>query len=110
MSKEINEIIALIKKFRDERDWGKFHDAKNLAICLNLEASELLEIYLWKNNGEEDVKKVENELADVFYSAFLLLDKYNLDLKKIITDKLRENEMKYPVEKAKSSNKKYAEL
>ena len=56
MSKEINEIIALIKKFRDERDWGKFHDAKNLAICLNLEASELLEIYLWKNNGEEDAE------------------------------------------------------
>ena len=110
MSKEINQILTLIKKFRDERDWEKFHDAKNLAICLNSEASELLEIYLWKNNGEEDVKNVERELADVFYSALLLLDKYQLDLKEIILNKLKENEIKYPVRSAKGSNKKHDEL
>ena len=110
MNSEISEIIEMIKKFRDERDWEKFHDAKNLAICLNTEASELLEIYLWKNNGEEDVEKVERELVDVFYSAFLLLDKYQFNLKDIINNKLKENEIKYPVRSAKGSNKKYDEL
>ena len=110
MTSEIKDIIELIKKFRDERDWEKFHDAKNLAICLNTEASELLETYLWKNNGEEDVKNVERELADVFYSALLLLDKYQLDLKEIILNKLKENEIKYPVNKSIGSNKKHNEL
>ncbi|MEO7310214.1 MAG: nucleotide pyrophosphohydrolase [Chitinophagaceae bacterium] len=110
MSKEINEIISLIKKFRDERDWEKFHDAKNLAICLNSEASELLEVFLWKNNGEEDREKVKNELADVFYAAFLMLDKYQFNLKEIVESKLSSNAVKYPVEKSKGSNKKYDEL
>lgn len=110
MKSEIKEITELIKKFRDDRDWQQFHDAKNLAICLNIESSELLENFLWKNAEDADTEKVKNELADVFYSAFLLADKYGFDVKKIILDKLKNNELKYPIDKSKGSNKKYTEL
>lgn len=110
MKSEIGEIIKLIKQFRDDRDWEKFHDAKNLAICLNIESSELLEIFLWKNAEDADIEKVKNELADVFYSAFLLADKYGFDIKEIILDKLKNNELKYPIGKSKGSNKKYTDF
>lgn len=110
MKSEIAEIIEQIKKFRNERDWEQFHDAKNLAICLNLESAELLENFLWKNAEDADVEKIKNELADVFYVAFLLADKYKLDVKEIIFEKLKNNEIKYPIDKSKGSNKKYNEL
>lgn len=110
MKSEISEIIERIKKFRDERDWEQFHDAKNLAICLNLETAELLENFLWKKAEDANIEKVKNELADVFYSAFLLADKYGFDVKGIIFDKLESNKIKYPIEKSKGSNKKYNEL
>ena len=110
MKTDIDEIIDLIKYFRDERDWEKFHDAKNLAICLNIESSELLELYLWKDAQAVDVDKVKGELADVFYSAFLLAEKYKLNVKNIIQEKIKENELKYPVNKSKGESKKYDEL
>jgi len=110
MKSEINEIIDAIKKFRDERDWEQFHDEKNLAICLNLESAELLENFLWKNSEDANKEKVKNELADVFYAAFLLADKYGFDVKEIIFDKLKSNALKYPVDKSKGSNKKYDEF
>lgn len=107
---DIKSIIEAILRFRNEREWEKFHDAKNLAISLNVEASELLELFLWKSNEEIDVLKLKDELADVFYSAFLIADKYGFDVKQIILDKLKKNAEKYPVKKAKGSNKKYDEL
>ncbi len=107
---EIEGIIADIKKFRDERDWAKFHDAKNVAICLNVEAGELLETFLWKAAEEADAVKIREELADVFYSAFLLADHYGFDVGTIVRDKLEKNALKYPVAKAKGSRKKYDEL
>ena len=110
MKSDIAELIQIIQKFRNERDWEQFHDAKNLAICLNLESAELLENFLWKKAEEADIEKVKNELADVFYSALLLAVHYNFDVKKIVIEKLKSNELKYPVEKAKGSNKKYNEL
>lgn len=110
MKSNIGEIIKLIKQFRDDRDWEQFHDAKNLAICLNIESSELLENFLWKNAEDADIEKVKNELADVFYSAFLLADKYGFDVKEIISEKLKSNALKYPVNKSKGSSKKYDEL
>lgn len=110
MTSEISEIIEKIKKFRDERDWEQFHDAKNLAICLNLETAELLENFLWKNPEDADVESVKNELADVFYSAFLLADNYGFNVREIILDKLKSNELKYPIEKSRGFNKKYNEL
>ena len=106
----MSEIIELIKKFRDDRDWQQFHDTKNFAICLNIESSELLESFLWKNAEDADIEKVKNELAGVFYSAFLLANKYGFDVKEIILEKLKNNELKYPINKSKGSNKKYTEL
>ena len=109
MKSDIEELIQLIQKFRNDRDWEQYHDAKNLAICLNIESSELLENFLWKKAEEADLVKVKNELADVFYTAFLLVDIYEFDLTTLIQDKLKKNEIKYPVEKYKGSNKKYNE-
>jgi NTP pyrophosphatase (non-canonical NTP hydrolase) len=107
---EIESIVADIRKFRDARDWAKFHDPKNLAINLSVEAAELLEVFLWKNAGEIDPARLKEELADVFYSAFLLADAFRLDVGGIVRAKLRQNAKKYPVRKAKGSKKKYDEL
>ena len=110
MKSDIEQIISKIKNFRNERDWEQFHDSKNLAICLNLESAELLENYLWKKSEDADIEKVKNELADVFYVAFLLADNYSFNVKEIVFDKLKSNELKYPIDKSKGSNKKYNEL
>ncbi|GAB2796383.1 nucleotide pyrophosphohydrolase [Rhabdobacter roseus] len=110
MKTEIEAIIEKIKAFRDERDWQQFHDPKNLAICLTIESSELLQAFLWKNADGADVEKIKEELADVLYSALLIADHYNLNIKDIIEAKLKRNAQKYPVEKAKGSNKKYDDL
>ena len=106
---DMQSILAEIKAFRDARGWGKFHDPKNLAINLSVEASELLEVFLWKDNDEIDVERFKEELADVFYSAFLLADKFKLDIGQIIREKLKQNAEKYPVEKSRGSKKKYDE-
>lgn len=110
MKSDIQEILKIIKEFRDERDWKQFHDAKNLAISLNIETSELLELFLWKNAEEANVENVKQELADVFYNAFLISDIYDFDILEIIKNKLESNSIKYPIIKSKGSNKKYDEL
>lgn len=107
---EIEEIISKIIEFRDERDWKQFHNSKDLAIALNIETSELLELFLWKGNEEVNKEKLKEELADIFMYAFLLVDKHQLDIKEIIRNKLEINKKKYPVDKAKGSAKKYNEL
>lgn len=107
---EIEVILADIKKFRDARDWKQYHDPKNLAICLNVEAAELLEVFLWKGHEEIHRERFEEELADVLYAAFLLADSYSLDIGKIIRSKLKKNALKYPIRKSKGSRKKYDEL
>ena len=93
----INAVIEKVVAFRNERDWEKFHNGKDLAICLNCESSELLELFLWKDADQVNKDKVKEELADVLYSAFLLIDKYELDVDAIISEKLRSNAEKYPV-------------
>jgi NTP pyrophosphatase (non-canonical NTP hydrolase) len=103
-------IADTVKAFRDARDWGQFHDAKNLAISLNVEAGELLELFLWKQPSEVDAQRLKEELADVFYVAFLLADAYQFDVGEIVAAKLKLNAAKYPVKKAKGSKKKYDEL
>lgn len=110
MESEIAEIISRIKQFRDERDWQQFHDAKNLAISLNIESAELLQTFLWKDAAEANLEKVKEELADVFYSAFLLADTYQLNVKQIVFDKLEKNAAKYPVAKSRGSNRKWDNL
>jgi NTP pyrophosphatase (non-canonical NTP hydrolase) len=107
---EINEIIDALIKFRNERDWEQFHNPKDLALAINVEAGELLELFLWKRPEEANKNKIKEELADIFAFAFLLADKYNFDIKQIVLDKIKQNGEKYPVEKAKGTAKKYNEL
>jgi len=107
---DIQEITKALLTFRSARDWEQFHNPKDLAIALNIEASELMELYLWKSHNEANLSKIKEELADVFAYAFLLADKYNLDVKEIVLEKIKKNAAKYPVEKAKGSAKKYNEL
>ena len=107
---EINKITDELRKFRDERDWAQFHNPKDLAIALSIEANELLEVFLWKAAEAADVNCVKEELADVFAYAFMLADKYGLDVAQIMQDKLAKNRLKYPVDKARGSAKKYNEL
>jgi NTP pyrophosphatase (non-canonical NTP hydrolase) len=107
---DIEEIMERLKTFRDERDWEQFHNAKDLALAINVEAGELLELFLWKDANEAKKEKVQEELADVLTFAFLLADKYGFDVKQIVLDKMKQNGEKYPVEKAKGTAKKYTEL
>lgn len=107
---DIQELQDKITQFSKDRDWDQFHDGKNLAIALSIEASELLDVFLWKSSEEAKVEKVKEELADVINYALQIATKYNLDVKQIVLDKLAVNAQKYPVEKAKGNAKKYTEL
>jgi NTP pyrophosphatase (non-canonical NTP hydrolase) len=106
---EFDNVINLIIQFRDERDWKQFHNAKDLALAISIEAAELNELFLWKNAENVDVKKLKEELADILNYSFLLAHKYNLDIAEIIKEKIEINAAKYPIEKAKGSSKKYNE-
>ncbi len=108
--KESEEIIKALLKFRNERDWEQFHNPKDLALALSIESAELLELFLWKKSEDAITEKVKEELADIFSFAFLLAEKYGFDIKEIVLDKIKTNEEKYPVDKAKGSAKKYNEL
>lgn len=107
---DIQQLTEILRKFRDERDWAQFHNAKDLAMALNIEAAELLEVFLWKAPEQADIDSVKEELADVIAFALLLADKYDLDVKQIVLEKMVKNALKYPVEKSKGSAKKYTEL
>jgi len=107
---DINKLIQEIVKFRDERDWEQFHNSKDLAMALSIESSELLELFLWKNNEDFKLDKLKEELADVLMYAFLLADKHDLNIHDIILDKIKKNEEKYPVDKSKGNSTKYNEL
>lgn len=102
-----------INKFRDDRDWRKFHNAKDLSISISLEASELLELFQWKKSADVVSKKPERlkeELADVLIYSYMLADNLGLDVDEIIDSKLKQNIAKYPVDKSKGNNLKYTEL
>lgn len=110
MENEINQLIKEIDQFSKERDWDQFHNPKDIAIALSIEASELLEVFLWKNPEDAKIEKVKEELADVFNYALMMSGKYNLDVPQIIREKIAKNAEKYPVEKAKGVATKYNEL
>ena len=103
-------IIKALLQFRNERDWEQFHNPKDLALAINIEAAELLELFLWKKSEEADIEKIKEELADVLAYTFLLAEKYNLDVKEIVLEKIKKNAEKYPVDKAKGIATKYNEL
>ena len=110
MANEIKELIREIDVFTQERDWDQFHNPKDLAIALSIEASELLDAFLWKQPEKAKIEKVKEELADVFNYALLIASKYDLDVAEIVRAKLAKNALKYPVEKDKGVSTKYNEL
>jgi NTP pyrophosphatase (non-canonical NTP hydrolase) len=110
---DIKDIIAEILKFRDERDWEQFHDSKNLACAISIEAAELNELFLWKSAKESesvDREALSDEIADVLAYTLMLAHRHNFDIADIIKNKMKKNAIKYPIEKAKGSSKKYNEL
>ncbi len=105
----INEVL----QFRDERNWKQFHNPKDLAISISLEAAELLEVFQWSAKDvtcEDKIDKIKEELADVMIYCIHMADTCGLDLDEIITEKMKRNNQKYPVEKAFGSKEKYTEL
>jgi NTP pyrophosphatase (non-canonical NTP hydrolase) len=112
----MNDIQLLtdeLVKFRDARNWDQFHNTKDLALAISIEAAELNELFLWKSIEDSelvDKDKLKEELADVFAFSFLLAGKHGFDVKEIVLEKIRKNNEKYPVEKAKGTAKKYNEL
>ena len=107
---EISELTQQLIAFRDARDWKQFHNPKDLALALNIESAELMEQFLWKKSEDANIEKVKEELADVFSFAFLLAEKYGFDVKEIVLEKIKTNGIKYPIDKAKGTAKKYDEL
>ena len=107
---DLEELREAIVRFTRERDCDQLHNGKDMALALSIEAAELNEAFLWKQAEEVNVEKVKEELADIFNYAILIADKYDLDIKQIVMDKLKRNAEKYPVEKAYGSAKKYDEL
>ena len=113
---ELESIRKKILAFRNERDWAQFHDPKNLAEALSIEAGELLENFLWKTTEQsrklspEELKNVKEELADIFIFLTYLCEEYQIDLLKEVEKKIALNEAKYPADKARGSAKKYTKL
>ena len=102
-----------INKFRDDRDWRQFHNEKDLAISISLEAAELLELFQWKypeEVRETSIERIKEELADVLIYSHMLASNLDLDIDEIIEAKLEKNNIKYPVDKSKGNKEKYTEL
>lgn len=112
----IQSITQKIRQFRDERDWKQFHNHKDVALSLVLEASEVLEHFQWKSaeevkkHGEECQDELADELADVAIYLLELADNLKIDLPKAIEVKMKKNALKYPVEKSKGRHTKYNKL
>lgn len=105
----INEVL----KFRDDRNWKQFHNPKDLAISISLEAAELLEVFQWSAADvmcENKLDKIKEELADVVNYCILMADACGLDLDEIVSEKVKRNNEKYPVEKVFGSKEKYTQL
>ena len=107
---DFKELLTLLEKFRDERDWEQFHDSKNLALALSIEAAELNELFLWKKDTQVeqvDRDRLREELADVFAYAIMLAGRHGLDVSEIVREKIEVNAQKYPVEKSRGRANKY---
>jgi len=113
---EIQDLTDKIVKFINARDWRQFHNPKDLSISLVLEATEVMEHFQWKSHEEIDeyVKSnkadIGEELADVLYWVLLISHYLDIDLKSSLEDKIKKNEIKYPVDKAKGKHTKYNKL
>jgi len=112
----LEDVKVFIKKFIHERDWDKFHNAKNLSMGMSIEAGELMEHFLWTDTAdvqktfEANQQDIEDELADVIIVAICFANQYNIDINTIITKKMAKNALKYPIEKSKGVATKYTKL
>jgi NTP pyrophosphatase (non-canonical NTP hydrolase) len=115
-SMSLAELRTALRQFASDREWEQFHSPKNLAIALSVEASELLEHFQWTADAasaaltDERRTKIRAEVADVLLYLIILADKLDIDLLAAATEKIQVNAMRYPVEKARGSSKKYTEL
>lgn len=114
--KNINELTKIIVDFRDARDWKQFHNPKDMALSMVLEAGEVMEHFQWKNKEEvekciiEKKEDIGDELADVLYWVLLMSKDFDINILESLERKLKKNEAKYPVDKAKGKHTKYNEL
>ena len=117
-STTIKELKDKVQRYCEERDWDQYHNPKELAIGVSTEAAELLEHFRFKSESQmndmlQDASKreeISEEMADTLYFLVRLAQKYNIDLTNAFEKKMEKNERKYPIEKARGSNKKYNEL
>ncbi|MGR6087226.1 MAG: nucleotide pyrophosphohydrolase [Arcticibacter sp.] len=110
---DFKEIEQKVIAFRNERNWEQFHQIKDLLLGLNIEVSELQELFLWKTTDQQteiDKEKIKDELADIAIFLIYISKHYNIDLLEVISNKIDKNGIKYPVDKSRNSNKKYNEL
>ncbi len=110
MPSDIEKITSELIDFRDKRNWAQFHNLKDLALALSIEAAELNETFLWKQPGDADRARIAEELADVFAFAFLIAHEAHLDVKEIVLNKIKGNAKRYPIEKSKDKATKYDKL
>jgi NTP pyrophosphatase (non-canonical NTP hydrolase) len=114
----MEKLKILVNKFSADRDWDQFHSVKNLSMALSVESSELLEIFQWMTEVEsneilnmpDQLSKVEDEVADIFLYLLRIVTKTNIDLEKVVLNKLSKNAEKYPVELSRGNAKKYDQL
>ena len=112
---DIKELQNKVIEFRDKRDWGQYHNSKDLAVSISLEAAELLEIFQWKDAGQVEElktdetarKRVKEELGDILIYALTLAHEFGFDPTDVILNKIRMNDEKYPVAKVKGKSDKY---
>jgi NTP pyrophosphatase (non-canonical NTP hydrolase) len=116
MSDRLTEVIRQIIKFRDDRDWRQFHDPKNLAEAISIEAGELLENFLWLTSDESRhmdsarLGRVREEVGDVLILTMYLCHGLDIDPIDAMESKLRLNHQKYPVDRARGRRDKYTRL
>ena len=114
---DLKTIKEKLRKFSQDRDWDQYHSPKNLAMAMSVEVAELVEIFQWSNDGgmekiedKETKKQIEEEIADIFNYLVKFVDLMDLDLEELSLEKIKKNDMKYPVNKFKGKSDKYNKL
>jgi len=112
---DIEQLKIKLRQFSKDRDWEQFHNPKNLAMALSVEASELVEIFQWlnekqsslENMSNDDISRVSEEIADILIYLVRISDKLNINIEKAIVDKMKLNDKKYPIHLSKGNSIKY---